>query len=210
MTDLSVLLAQERRWIDRQTGVLAALATRGKEIQDRVEKAKLADAELEKACLLITSIAEARTESALRTLEELATAGLRAVFGEDLALKINLQQKGRSQSAEITIVSGGLETAVLDARGGGVAAVAGLMLRIATLLMTPSLQRVLVLDETVAQLSEDYEPALSDFLRDLCQRAGLQIVMVTHSRALAESADHVVTVRQAAGRTELVAASPVE
>jgi ABC-type nitrate/sulfonate/bicarbonate transport system ATPase subunit len=48
---------------------------------------------------------------------------------------------------------------------------------------------VLVLDETFAHVSADYEPRLAEFLAELVARTGVQIIMVTHSDAYSEHAD---------------------
>jgi DNA repair exonuclease SbcCD ATPase subunit len=57
--------------------------------------------------------------------------------------------------------------------------------------LTPGSRRVLFLDESFAQLSEEYEPRLAEFLRELVDKTDLQIIMVTHSHAFSDIADQV-------------------
>jgi DNA repair exonuclease SbcCD ATPase subunit len=83
-----------------------------------------------------------------------------------------------------------LDTPVMDARGGGVAAVIGFLLRLVILLLTePPVRHVMFLDESFAQLSVEYEPALAEFIKELTERTNMQVVLVTHSTAFDDAAD---------------------
>lgn len=75
------------------------------------------------------------------------------------------------------------------------AAVTAFLLRVAVIMLKDSPEgsrrRLLLLDETFGQLSRDAEPALTAFLADLIDKAGLQVIMVTHSNSFAHLAyDH--------------------
>jgi DNA repair exonuclease SbcCD ATPase subunit len=85
------------------------------------------------------------------------------------------------------------DTEVMSARGGGLAAVVGLLLRVVLILLTRNSGRkstdILVLDETLAHLSAEYLDAAGQFLRTVVDNTGVQILMVTHQPELAEYAD---------------------
>jgi ABC-type branched-subunit amino acid transport system ATPase component len=82
-----------------------------------------------------------------------------------------------------------VETSVLDARGGGMAAVAGFVLRLVVLLLTPGARRFLALDESFAHVSASYEPRVAEFLREVADKAGVQVLLITHSTAFSDLAD---------------------
>jgi ABC-type molybdenum transport system ATPase subunit/photorepair protein PhrA len=77
----------------------------------------------------------------------------------------------------------------MDARGGGMAAVTGFMIRLVVLLLTPRARRILFLDETFRFVSSEYEGRLAEFLAEVAERAGVQLVLVTHSDAFNDAAD---------------------
>jgi ABC-type thiamine transport system ATPase subunit len=104
-----------------------------------------------------------------------------------------MSQRGKLTTANFvvrSVVDGEVvETPILEARGGGVAAVAGFLLRTVVLLLRKDVRPVMFLDETFAQLSADYEPAMADVLRELVDKTQLQIILVTHSTAYDDVAD---------------------
>lgn len=50
---------------------------------------------------------------------------------------------------------------------------------------------LLVLDETFAHVSSDYLEPLGQFLREVVDKTGVQIIMVTHQQEFANFADKV-------------------
>lgn len=68
-------------------------------------------------------------------------------------------------------------------------AVVGFVLRLVVLLLTPGARRFLALDESFAHVSASYEPRVAEFLREVADKAGVQIMLVTHSNAYGDLAD---------------------
>jgi len=141
---------------------------------------------------LFTSIGEQAQQAAQQQVQEFVTRGLQVVFAENLSFhmvpsvkrgQVELQFVLRSTYGETV-----LETAVMEARGGGMAAVVGFILRLVVLLLTPGARRFLALDETFAMVSESYVPRLAEFLQEVTQKAGMQILLVTHSTGYGDAA----------------------
>ena len=205
--EVSNALANAERSLAMTEGRLFQLAESGKSLQTKIASLDTSQSLNAAASTLLEELARRRTERVLGTLEALASEGLRQVMGESLQLKIALTTLRGAPAAQISLDDGELETPIMDARGGGVAALTGFLLRLGTLLLTPSVRRVLVLDETFAQLSEDYEESLGEFLRDVAARSETQILLVTHSRTLAEGADQIVRVSRKQGASSAQALS---
>lgn len=184
-----------RRRLDLRVGEARSIATRGQTLTGEVATITEQIALHEKAAGLLTKIGEDRQLAAQKQIEALVTQGLQTIFGEDLTFHLVPQVRGkrpeidflvRSRLDDGTIV----DTDVMDARGGGLAATVGFLLRLVVLLLSRSRQEtVLFLDETFAHVSAEYEPRLADFLRELVDKTGVQVIMVTHSDAFSESAD---------------------
>lgn len=179
--------------LEREAGQLAEIARQGKTAQ--TEAARLRNQLLlhEKAAALLNSIGEERQESARRQVEELVTRALQVIFDKNLSFHMEQSVKANRAEVDFTIRStyGGevVETSVLDARGGGMAAVVGFVLRLVVLLLTPGSRRFLALDESFAHVSASYEPRVAEFLREVADQAGVQILLVTHSNAYGDLAD---------------------
>ena len=88
----------------------------------------------------------------------------------------------------------------MDAHGGGVSAIVGFLLRLVLMLLTGR-RSLLLLDETFAHVSAEFEPRLSEFLAELAEKTATQIVLVTHSEAFADNADKVYRFEAHNGKT---------
>lgn len=196
MTDvqsLALRVSSARQRLDRQAGEAAQLARQGLAVQADVARLT-GQLELHsRVGAVLTSIGEARQETAQTQVEDLVTRALQAVF--DANLSFHLVQEVKANRAEVSFALRSqygdqvIDTPVLEARGGGMAAVVAFVLRLVVLLLTPGTRRFLALDETFAHVSASYEPRVAEFLREVADKAGVQILLVTHSQAYSDLAD---------------------
>lgn len=193
-----------RRELDQQIGQAKALAAEARRASGEVTGLK-AQVELHSQVLaVLTSVGEARQESAQRQVEELVTRGLQTIFGENLSFHLVPGERAGQATLDFIIRSeytagdeAGvnadapliIDTPVLEARGGGMAVVVAFMLRLVVLLLTPAARRILFLDESFAHVSAEYRPRLAEFLREVADKAGVQIVMVSHDPEYEDVAD---------------------
>lgn len=179
--------------LEREAGRAAEVARQGKAAQAEAARLRRQAEVAEQVAILYTSIGEKRQESARSQVEELVTRALQVIFDKNLSF--HMVQSVKANRAEVDFVirstHGGdvVETAVMDARGGGMAAVVGFVLRLVVLLLTPGARRFLALDESFAHVSASYEPRVAEFLREVADKAGVQILLVTHSDAYSDLAD---------------------
>lgn len=205
LDDLDRRARAHRRVLDAKAGELRSLQVRVEEL--RIEIADLGtDAETwDRVTVLLNSIGEEEQQRAQATIEALVTRGLQTIFGPTLSFHILQSVRAKSTVAEFVVrtthgVDDVVETPVLDARGGGMAAVIGFLLRVVVMLLTGR-ESFLVLDESFAMVSEDYLEPLGDFLRELVERTGIQVLMVTHQAELVPFADRAYRFTQDAGIT---------
>lgn len=211
MTDLATLTArfqQEKREVTSlldKRGVLAEwLESHEKEIASLQAEVET----LERSTILLNSIGEDRQLQSQDVIEELVTRGLQQIFDDSLSFHIIQKTKANAASVEFVVrtsLADGVvvDTPVMDARGGGLAATIGFLLRVVILLLKNGQDKdnILILDETFAMVSAEYLPSLAEFLRELVDRTNLQIVMVTHQPDLAENADVVYRFTTKDGKT---------
>jgi DNA repair ATPase RecN len=195
-TDLPRLAARvraARSQADADAGAAQELAKAGKAAEARVADLR-ADLELhERVTATLTRIGEEWQEQARRQIEELVTRGLQIIFDENMSFHLMQSVKANAATVEFVVRSAYgdqvVETPVLDARGGGLVVVVAFILRLIVLLLTPGARRVLFLDESFGHVSAGYEPRVAEFLREVCDKAGVQVVLITHSSAYTDLAD---------------------
>ena len=128
----------------------------------------------------------------VRAIEALVTEGLQAIFhDQQLVFESEIGVKYNKTSVEFFFKQGTGDTAIvgapLDAFGGGPSSVASLLLRIMALLRLGKAP-LLVLDETLAAVSEEYVEATGRFLSQLAQTVGVDVLLVTHKSAFLDQA----------------------
>lgn len=192
-SDLKARVQEVSTRLQRQAGQAAEVGRQGKEAQAEVARLRHLLEVQEETSLLLSTIGEERQESARRQVEELVTRALQVIFDKNLSF--HMVQSVKANRAEVDFVIRStygddvVETPVMDARGGGMAAVVGFVLRLVVLLLTPGARRFLALDESFAHVSASYEPRVAEFLREVADKAGVQLLLVTHSDAYSDLAD---------------------
>lgn len=195
--DLAHLVRQARQEVDRDSGRALQVAQQGKALE--ADLARLGEqAELyARVAALFTTVGEQAQETARHQFEALATHALQAIFGPGLSFHLLPGETGGQATLEAVIRSvheGGavIETPALSARGGGMVAVTGFICQLVMVLLTPGARNVLFLDETFAHVPVANRENVARFLREIVDRAKVQIVMATHDPVYAEFADSVV------------------
>lgn len=195
LSELGSSIREQRRVIDALTVEAKLVSAEGIKIQNEVKELDKTVLDLEQAAILLSSISEERQKEAQQKIELLVTQGLQKIFGEELSFHLVSTMRGKTPVVEFVIRTTlpskkVIDTSVLDARGGGLAAVVGFLLRLVLLLLSKDKQAsLIVLDETFAHVSDYYLPKLVEFLREVVDKSNTQIVMVTHEPAFIEAAD---------------------
>lgn len=208
LSEVGLRLKRIRKVVDRQIAEARVIATTGKQLKEEIELASN-DVDLyNKVAITLASIGEQRQSDAQTKIEELVTRGLTSIFGEDLSFHVIQTQRGKTPEVKFLVKSSGLngavvETSVMDARGGGLAAVVGFLLRLVVLLLSADQEPILVLDESFSHVSAEYERPLAEFIKELVDKTRVQIILVTHSDAFLEFADKRYRTKLVSGATEV-------
>jgi DNA repair exonuclease SbcCD ATPase subunit len=198
LQDLAVRIRSRRRALDALHGEARSVQLRHEELLAEVVELSGEISIYEQTTILLNSIGEEKQYAAQEQIEQLVTRGLQTIF--DDSLSFHILQDVKAKRAEVSFIvrsklANGVvvDTDVMDARGGGLAATVGFLLRLTVMLLRTDTKadNVLVLDETFAHVSEEYLPALKEFIRKIVDRTGVQIIMVTHQPAFEEVADKV-------------------
>lgn len=144
----------------------------------------------------------------LRKIEVLVNDALEVVF-DDQEVEFRIvpaAKRGNTvYGVEMTV---GEHTGGLDAFGGGVWAMVAVVLKIVFNRLTERYP-LLVLDESLSFLANQYIPTASALLRQISERFRLPVLLVTHQAAFAASADVAYTASRS-GRGTVFTAEPNE
>ncbi len=207
LDSLTIRIKQRRRQLDALQGEARATLLRGKELQEEVADLSETVETLDRVTILLNSLGEDRQLKAQSIIEQLVTRGLQTIFDESLSFHIVQSVRGKTANVEFlvrtTLEGQVIETPVMEARGGGLAATIGFLLRLVVMLLSKGTktENILLLDETFAHVSAEYLDPLRQFLREVVDKTGVQIVMVTHQPEFAEDADKVYRFTAENGRT---------
>jgi hypothetical protein len=194
MMDLEQQVRQARFAYERRAGAARALAENGQRVQAEVDRLQADVERHQKVNALLTSLGEQAQQHAQDQLEQLVTRGLQVIFGTELSFHVVQSVKAGQASTDFMIRSSFedgtvVETPVMEARGGGMAEVVGFMVQLVVLLLTPGARRIMFQDESFGFVSREYEPRVAEFLKEVTERAQVQVVLVTHSDAYDDAAD---------------------
>lgn len=143
---------------------------------------------------LLLAVAVEYQASVLRYLNELVSHGLQDVFGPGYRVEFRESTKANQRVIDIVLIHHGLEVSVPDGCGGGVSeTIAVLVQLILVYLKRDELAQFIVLDESLAHLALVHTPAMGRVLKDVGERLGLQLLVITHQADLADEADVVYT-----------------
>lgn len=131
----------------------------------------------------------------IEAVEGLVTESFQTIFDDqDLSFESEVSQKYGKVSIDFFVRSGPKDNPLshrgrpLESFGGGPTSMASLIIRLLTIVRLKR-HPLLLLDETLLAISDEYVAATSQLLRELSSKMGLDIVLVTHKPSFAEHAD---------------------
>lgn len=147
---------------------------------------------------LSTLLAEVSKEN-LQQIETLVTYGLHMVFdNHPLQFRfVQTQQRGGPSLEPVLVAADGAESPILDAHGGGPAAVVGFLLRL-IVCHRLGLYPLILLDEAFAMVSAEYVDNVAKLLKELAKQLNTTFVLVTQQRSgsFLEQADRAYELRE--------------
>ena len=128
----------------------------------------------------------------VRSIEGIVTEGLNTIFHDQtLTFETEVATKYNKVSIDFLLRQGQNETAVvghpLESFGGGPASVASLILRLLALLKLKKWP-LLLLDEALAAVSDEYTDHAGKFLCKLAESTGIDLLMITHKQSYLDHA----------------------
>lgn len=193
-----------RSRLDRVVGQRESLRRHLRDVGAEVKRLEAEEELADLASGLIRTLIDSEVNHGVKAVEELLTEGLRVVFDDqDLSVRADVDvQRGKVSVDFVTVqrqVDGTItEGLSRDAFGGAVTTVQSAILRIIVTLRR-GLRPVLFLDETLPAFDSNYVHNMGSFLRVLCARLGVDVLLVSHNPAMVEAADNAYRIHKVGG-----------
>lgn len=176
--------------MDRALGKRDLLQRQEKEYENEVERLREEIMILEKVEELYKFVLDKYVNRYAESFSALVTEGMQAIFyDQDISFEVQVGQKHGKVWLDFVTAQGEHRGMSLESFGGGVASVQSLLLRLLVLLKK-DLARYLILDESLAALSEEYVGNAGQFIKKMCEKLGVNVLLITHNKAFLEYADH--------------------
>jgi ABC-type dipeptide/oligopeptide/nickel transport system ATPase subunit len=178
-----------------------SLQSRISGLEARIAYLEMEESTLDKVAALFRDMLDREIVDNAKIAEGLLTEGLRVIF-DDINLSVRADvdvQRGKVSVELVTIQhqsNGAItEAPSTDAFGGSVSVIQSVLLRI-VVMTRRGMRPLLLLDESLAAVAEQYVPRVGSFLREICRRMSIDMLVVTHNPQLVESAHRAYRIKK--------------
>lgn len=184
-----------------------ALQGEQSQLQEQVGQLDNEVLEIQQTIELYKMLLDSEISGQTQNLSSIVSNGLQAIFqDQDIRFEADLTQKYNRVGIDLSFVSGdpergGIKAHPLEAFGGGPTSVASLILRVLTLLRTKRAP-ILLLDETLAAVADQYIDVTGEFLSRLAETSGIDLLLVTHKQAFLDHANAAYQAEQSETTSE--------
>jgi len=185
-----------RQEVDRRTGQCDQALTQVNRIESRMVKIVEEKESIKEAQQILQVVAQKTQQELEYHISELVSLALLTVFPDPYKLNLDFVLKNDKSAAILSFSKkDGEKINPMDASGGGAVDVAALALRVSLWsLRNPRTRPVIIMDEPARFVSRNLQEKLSNMIKEISERLGIQFIIVTHEPTLAEAADRVFEV----------------
>jgi len=194
------LLKEFRKILNSKVAVNNDICDRLEKADEDLEKLQVWQKHSEQALIILQTVAK-KTQSELEyKISELVSLALESVFDDPYKMRLIYETKRNKTEANILFERNGEQFHPLSSTGGGVVDIASFSLRMALwTLADKKTDNVLILDEPFRFLSRDRLVRAGLMMKEISEKLGLQIIMVSHLDDLIDGADKVFKITQRKG-----------
>lgn len=157
---------------------------------DKMDKLLSHLEDLEEARVIFQKAAQVTQSQLSEQISGIVSSALAAVFDDPYTFVVDFVSRRNTTECDLMFEKNGKRRSPLASCGYGAADIASLALRVAYWKLDGESRNVLVLDEPTRNLDVFKQPLASMMIKNLSRMpGGLQFIIVTHQKALAESAD---------------------
>lgn len=185
----NIPLAKVQQQLAKHEALLELNTKEVERLKQEVTRASQETIILEQVNKFLASQIQQKVGETKHQLESLVNQGLEYVFGTGIRIVIESSFKNNKTQFTLNIKKDGINEGRMDSFGGGVLAVIAVLLRVSAIIITKT-ERFIFFDESTNFVSAQYQPALGNFLKQICSQLGFTIILISHQETINKSADH--------------------
>ncbi len=193
-------LAEMKTLVEKMIGRRDHLLEQHQTLQDGIaEKSRILEKTV-KARAFVQTVAKETQQKIEFEISNLVSMALASVFPDPYEVQLKFVERRNATEADIIFLKNGNETDdILNNGGGGVADIASFALRVALWKIKKS-RPTFILDEPDKFLhNPGYQEKASLMMKELCDKMGIQIIMVSDQANIIAAADNIIRVEQENG-----------
>ena len=160
----------------------------------------------QEALQFLEDVANSRRGSMKTKIEAVVSEALRLIYGEDYGVELVYDVKNNRSTLDIKLereTKAGKVSRSMGGFGGGVADTISVPLRLLVILGSQQTDRVAVLDEPYKHIDLERVELAASFLKDICEKLQMQVILLSHHEVMRESADRIYELSESFGRSVL-------
>jgi len=194
--------------IKRLRNIISDMVSSKKRIDQELEKAKENKKETEernknaiKARAFLQQVAE-QTQSTLEyRISHLVSLAQASVYPDPYGFELTFAQRRNKTEADIWFTKDGVQMEPLVCSGGGPLDVASFALSCAFWGLDKRSRPVKLMDEPFKYVSQNYQAACSEMVKEVSNKLGIQIIMVSHLPEMISGADRIFKIDYEKGKS---------
>ena len=195
--DIRNLFDNKNNIIYTKIGMRDALLKKQAESKKRQEDLVLATDNHVIASIFLQTLSDTTRHKVLDRISSIVSDALQQIKDPNLEFKMNLTTERNQMDLKFVVVDKKTkhEYDILNSCGGSIADIVSFPLKFSLLMKwEPSLSRIMILDESFKFVSVIDQEPLGEFIRQVSEKLGLQVILVTHSPTLSAKAHRIFQV----------------
>jgi hypothetical protein len=182
-----------RKYVDIATAEREVLKRKLNRAADNLIRLEKEQRRLEKAQAIVKEVSEMTQKEIVFQLSELSSMALAGIFPEPYQLEINFYERAGNSVAELSFERNGVNVDPLESASGGAADIVSFSLRISVWCLEGKVHSpIFIFDEPFKNIndpSRKMHRLIADVVKMICDKLGVQIIMVTLIPELIDVAD---------------------
>lgn len=199
------MIVKLRALLEQEKGRLQQLTLSQETYKQRVSALQVLQVDIEEALSIVQTVAQATQKQLEFYLSDIVSYALGLVFDEPYRFKLEFVVRRGKTECDLWLERDGELTSPMDEAGGGVVDVAAFALRLSLWSLNKN-RATIIFDEPFRFVSANYRGRVAQMVKEVSERIGLQIILVSHDKELAKVADRSfrVTKHNLISRVELL------
>jgi DNA repair exonuclease SbcCD ATPase subunit len=157
----------------------------------------------EKARLVIQEVAKTVQQNLEFHIENIVSSALDAVFPDPIKFVVKFEARRGKSECDLLFEEDGNQYSPLDDSSFGSVDVASCTLRLAVWCLDKN-RPTIIMDEPFRHVSPDLQHKVSDMIKSISDRLGVQIIMVSHAEDINVAADRIFNVEKVGGESRVI------